>query len=251
MIDALGAPQSLLLLGGTSDIGLATARRLVARRTRRVVLAGRPSERLETAADELQVLGAEVEVVPFDADDTDSHPEFVARVFADGDLDLVLLAFGVLGDQAQAESDPAHAVAVARTNYLGAISVTMPVVQALKAQGHGTLVVLSSVAGERVRKANFVYGSTKAGLDGFAQGLADSLHGSGVHVMVVRPGFVRSRMTEGREAAPFATTPEAVAEAIERGLQKRAQTVWVPGVLRFVMSGMRHAPRAVFRRLPG
>jgi decaprenylphospho-beta-D-erythro-pentofuranosid-2-ulose 2-reductase len=251
VIDALGAPQSLLLLGGTSDIALATARRLVARRTRRVVLAARPSERLDAAADELRGLGAQVEVVPFDADDTESHAAAVDKAFAGGDVDVTLLAFGVLGDQAQAEADPAHAVAVARTNYLGAVSAALHVTQRMKAQGHGTLVVLSSIAGERVRKTNFVYGSTKAGLDGFAQGLADSLHGTGVHVMVVRPGFVRSRMTEGREPAPFATTPEAVADAIERGLQKRAQTVWVPGVLRVVGSAFRHAPRAVFRRLPG
>ena len=250
MIDALGAPQSLLLLGGTSDIALATARRLVRRRTRRVVLAARPSERLQAAAEELRGLGAAVEVVPFDADDTDSHAAAVGTAFAGGDIDAVLLAFGVLGDQARAEAEPAHAVAVARTNYVGAVSVALHVVQRLKAQGHGTLVVLSSVAGERVRKANFVYGSTKAGLDGFAQGLADSLQGTGVHVMVVRPGFVRTRMTEGMSAAPFATTAEAVAEAIERGLQKRAHTVWVPGVLRLVMSGLRHAPRTVFRRLP-
>lgn len=250
MIDALGAPQSLLLLGGTSDIALATARRLVARRARRVVLAARPSPRLDAAAEELRGLGAVVEVVPLDADDTETHGTAVDQAFAGGDVDVALLAFGVLGDQARAEADPAHAVAVARTNYVGAVSVALHVTQRMKTQGHGTLVVLSSVAGERVRRANFVYGSTKAGLDGFAQGLADSLHGTGVHVMVVRPGFVHSRMTEGREPVPFATTPDAVAAAIERGLQKRAQTVWVPGVLRVVMSGLRHAPRAVFRRLP-
>ncbi len=250
MIDALGAPQSLLLLGGTSDIALATARRLVQRRTRRVVLAARPSARLDAAADELRALGAVVEVVPFDADDTDSHEGVVEKAFAGGDIDVALVAFGVLGDQARAEQDPGHAVAVARTNYLGAVSVMVPVAQRFRAQGHGTLVVLSSVAGTRVRKANFVYGSTKAALDGFAQGLADSLHGSGVHVMVVRPGFVRSKMTEGRESAPLATTPEAVAEAIERGLQKRSQTVWVPALWLLVATGLRVLPRPLFRRLP-
>jgi len=251
VIDALGAPQSLLLLGGTSEIGLATARRFVARRCRRVVLAGRPSARLSAAADELRSRGATVETVDFDAARTGDHAAALDRAWAGGDVDVVLLAFGVLGDQARAESDPDHAVEVAQTNYVGAVSAGLHAARRLRAQGHGALVVLSSVAGERVRRSNFVYGSTKAGLDGFAQGLGDALHGSGVHVMVVRPGFVRTRMTAGLDPAPFATTAEAVAEAVEAGLQRGARTVWVPGLLRGVMSGLRHLPRPVFRRLPG
>jgi decaprenylphospho-beta-D-erythro-pentofuranosid-2-ulose 2-reductase len=111
-------------------------------------------------------------------------------------------------------------------------------------------VVLSSVAGERARRSNFIYGSSKAGLDAFAQGLGDALHGTGVHVMVVRPGFVRTKMTAGRAEGPMATTPEAVATAIEVGLRRRSETVWVPGALRLVMAALRHVPRAVFRRLP-
>jgi len=114
---------------------------------------------------------------------------------------------------------------------------------------HGSLVVLSSVAGERGRKDNFIYGSTKAGLDTFAQGLGDSLHGTGVHVMVVRPGFVETKMTAGREKAPFSTTPDAVADAIVAGLRKGSEIVWVPAALRFVFSGLRHLPRPVFRRV--
>jgi decaprenylphospho-beta-D-erythro-pentofuranosid-2-ulose 2-reductase len=120
---------------------------------------------------------------------------------------------------------------------------------ALKKQGHGSLVVLSSVAGERARKANFIYGSTKAGLDAFAQGLGDSLHGSGVHVMVVRPGFVETKMTAGMEKAPLSTTPDAVADAIVSGLRRGAEIVWVPAALRYVLSGLRHLPRPVFRKV--
>jgi decaprenylphospho-beta-D-erythro-pentofuranosid-2-ulose 2-reductase len=250
MIDALGNPQSLLVLGGASEIGLATARRMVGSRTKRVVLAGRPSPRLDDAAGQLRGLGAQVSVVDFDAADPAGHAAAVESAFAGGDLDCVLLAFGVLGDQARAETDPAHAVDVVTTNYTGAVSVALLVAERLRRQGHGTLVVLSSVAGERVRRANFVYGSSKAGLDGFAQGLGDSLVGSGARVMVVRPGFVRSRMTEGMDDVPFATTPDAVARSIERGLQRRAGTVWVPPVLRLVMSVLRHTPRPLFRRLP-
>ncbi|MFJ5780732.1 decaprenylphospho-beta-D-erythro-pentofuranosid-2-ulose 2-reductase [Streptomyces hydrogenans] len=247
MKDAFGAPQSLLLLGGTSAIGLATARRLIARRTRTVWLAGRPSPELAAAAASLRALGAEVRVVPFDALDTDAHAERLGQVFAEGDVDLVLLAFGVLGDQTRDESDPAAAVRVAQTNYTGAVSAALVCAGALQAQGHGSLVVLSSVAGERGRRTDFIYGSSKAGLDVFAQGLGDALYGTGVHVMVVRPGAVR---TAGRPDAPLSTTPEAVAGAIELGLRRRSETVWVPGPLRLVASALRHVPRPLHRRLP-
>ncbi|MFD7961077.1 decaprenylphospho-beta-D-erythro-pentofuranosid-2-ulose 2-reductase [Streptomyces zaomyceticus] len=250
MKNAFGAPQSLLVLGGTSEIGLATARRLIARRTRTVWLAGRPSPALTAAAESLRVLGADVRTVPFDALDTESHEERLGKIFTEGDIDMVLLAFGVLGDQARDESDPVAAVRVAQTNYTGAVSAGLVCAGALQAQGHGSLVVLSSVAGERARRADFIYGSSKAGLDAFAQGLGDALYGTGVHVMVVRPGFVRSKMTAGRAEAPLATTPEAVARAIELGLRRRSETVWVPGALRMVMTAVRHTPRALFRLLP-
>jgi decaprenylphospho-beta-D-erythro-pentofuranosid-2-ulose 2-reductase len=252
VIDALGAPQSLLVFGGTSDIALATARRLAAGgRLRRVVLAGRPGERLEAAAEGLRTAGVDtVETAAFDATETDGHAETVDKAFAEGDLDVVLVAFGVLGDQERAEDDPAHALRIAQVNYAGAVSVGVAVARRLKEQGHGTLVVLSSVAGERPRRSNFVYGSSKAGLDAFYTGLGDALHGTGARVLVVRPGFVRSRMTEGLKDAPMSTTPEAVAEAIARGLKSRKETIWVPAQLRYVMSGLRHVPRGVFRKLP-
>ncbi|MCL8011750.1 decaprenylphospho-beta-D-erythro-pentofuranosid-2-ulose 2-reductase [Streptomyces sp. AS02] len=250
MKDAFGIPQSLLVLGGTSEIALATTRRLIARRTRTVWLAGRPSHALERSAADLRALGADVRTVAFDALDPESHETVLGKVFAEGDIDMVLLAFGVLGDQARDERAPLNAVRVAQTNYTGAVSASLVSASALQSQGHGSLVVLSSVAGERARRANFIYGSSKAGLDVFCQGLGDALYGTGVHVMVVRPGFVRSRMTAGLEESPLATTPEAVATAIELGLRRRSETVWVPGALRVVMSALRHVPRVAFRRLP-
>ncbi|GAA0656142.1 decaprenylphospho-beta-D-erythro-pentofuranosid-2 -ulose 2-reductase [Streptomyces thermocarboxydovorans] len=250
MKDAFGLPQSLLVLGGTSEIALATARRLIARRTRTVWLAGRPSPALDQAAEHLRGLGAQVHTVPFDALDPASHEETLGKVFAEGDIDMVLLAFGTLGDQATDERDPQAAVRVAQTNYTGAVSAGLVCAAALQNQGHGSLVVLSSVAAERARRANFIYGSSKAGLDTFTQGLGDALYGTGVHVMVVRPGFVRTRMTARLPEAPLATTPEAVATAIELGLRRRSETVWVPGALRVVMTVLRHLPRGVFRRLP-
>ncbi|MEU5366638.1 decaprenylphospho-beta-D-erythro-pentofuranosid-2-ulose 2-reductase [Streptomyces sp. NPDC005925] len=250
MKDAFGLPQSLLVLGGTSGIALATARRLIARRTRTVWLAGRPTPALDEAAAHLRSLGAQVRTVAFDALDPGSHEAVLGKVFAEDDIDMVLLAFGVLGDQARDERQPVNAVRVAQTNYTGAVSAGLVCAGALQAQGHGSLVVLSSVAGERARRANFIYGSSKAGLDAFTQGLGDALYGTGVHVMVVRPGFVRSRMTAGLPEAPLATTPEAVATAIELGLRRRSETVWVPGALRPVMAAVRHLPRSLFRRLP-
>ena len=252
MRDALGGVQSVLVLGGGSEIALATVRRLVADRTRTVVLAARRPETLSDAVTELHSLGAStVEAVPFDANDTGSHEAFVHDVFETfGDIDLVLVAFGVLGDQTEAEADGAAATEIARVNYLGAVSVTVPIAAHLREQGHGTIVALSSVAGERARRSNFVYGSSKAGFDAFFQGLGDSLVGTGVRVMIVRPGFVHTQMTEGLAPAPLSTTPEVVADAIARGLARGSEVIWVPPALRAVMTVLRHAPRAVFRRLP-
>ena len=249
MRDALGAVQSVLVLGGGSEIALATVRRLVGLRCRTVVLAGRDPGALEEPARALRAAGAtEVSTIAFDALDTASHSKVIAEAFAgDVDFDLVILAFGVLGDQAAFDADPEAAAEAARINYVGAVSSGLAVANQLRAQGHGTLVVLSSVAGVRARKSNFVYGSTKAGLDSFAHGLGDSLVGSGARVMVVRPGFVHTRMTEGLEPAPFSTTPEAVAEAITSGLQRNREVVWAPPVLQAVFTLMRHLPRAVWR----
>ena len=251
MNDALASPQSILLLGGSSEIGLAISRRLVQRRAKTVILAGRDPEALKPAADDLRAAGAgTVDVVPFDALSPQGHDAFVDDMFArHGDIDLVLLAFGVLGDQEEAERDTEAALAVLRTNFVGAASVALPVARRLRAQGHGTLLVLSSVAAERARRANFVYGSSKAGLDAFCQGLGDSLVGTGAKVVVVRPGFVHTKMTAGLKPAPFSTTPEAVADVILHGVRRGADTVWAPPLLRWVMAVVRHLPRPLFRRL--
>jgi decaprenylphospho-beta-D-erythro-pentofuranosid-2-ulose 2-reductase len=250
-MDALGDPQAVLVLGGSSEIALATVKALPRGRLRRVVLAGRPSPALDAAQAELAGAGiAGVVAEAFDATDTASHGAFVDGVFAAGDIDVVLLAFGVLGDQAEAEADPDVAVQIATTNYTGAVSAGLHVARRLRQQGHGTLVVLSSVAGDRGRRSNFVYGSTKAGLDTFAQGLGDALHGSGARVLVVRPGFVRTRMTTGLKEAPLTIDPEQVGAIIVSALRKGRETVYAPGTLRLVMAGLKSVPRPLFRRLP-
>lgn len=253
MRDALGTVHTVLVLGGSSEIGLATAEALVrGRGARTVVLAARPSDRLEKAAARLREVGAEtVDTVAFDALDTDTHGAFVERVWREhGDIDVAIVAFGVLGDQADAEADPRAALDIVRTNYVGAVSVTIPMANRFAAQGHGAIVLLSSVAGERARRANFIYGSSKAGLDAFGQGLADRLVSEGVHVMVVRPGFVHTRMTEGMDPAPLSVGPQEVATEIVKGLDRRAHTVHAPAPLRWLMAVLRHLPRPLFRLLP-
>ena len=192
----------------------------------------------------------EVLAVDFDGEDVPSHASVVDQAFGSGDVDVVVVALGVLGDQEQAWQDHAAALRTVSVNYTAAVSTGVLLAARLRRQGHGAVVVLSSVAGERPRRSNFVYGSSKAGLDAFFTGLREALRPDGVRVLVVRPGFVRSRMTEGLEAAPLSTTPEAVAEAVRRALVERRDVVWVPSALRWVMSGLRHVPAPLFRRLP-
>lgn len=251
MRNAVGGVQSVLVLGGTSDIAIATVEALAARGCSRVLLAARETARLDDAEARARAAGArDVERLAFDAGAPDTHDRVVDSAFAGGDIDLVLLAFGVLGTQEAFDAAPDEAVAAVEVNYVGGVSLLMRIVPRLRAQGHGTIAVLSSVAGERVRAANHVYGSSKAGLDGFALGLGDALWGSGVRVMVVRPGFVRTQMTAGMPDAPLATTPDRVAADIVRGLEKGSEIVWSPGAFRWVMSLLRHVPRSVFRKLP-
>jgi decaprenylphospho-beta-D-erythro-pentofuranosid-2-ulose 2-reductase len=250
VIDAVGNPQSLLLLGGTSEIALATAERYAARRPLRVVLAARPSPRLDAAAQRLDRVGATVATLPFDAADTASHPAVIEKAFADGDIDLTLVAFGLLGDQEKAWTDHDSAVELAQVNYVGAVSVGVLLAQALQRQGHGALVALSSAAAERPRRANFSYGSTKAGLDAFYTGLTDALRPAGIKVSVIRPGFVHTKMTAGMKPAPLSVTPEQVADVIVDAVAQGREQAWAPAPMRYVMSALRHVPRQIFRRLP-
>jgi decaprenylphospho-beta-D-erythro-pentofuranosid-2-ulose 2-reductase len=250
MRNALGAVQSALVFGGGSDIAHATMRVLARDGCRTVVLAARSPDALHDNVRELSATGASVDTVAFDALDTNTHEAIVEKCFADhGDIDLVLIAFGALGHNAGLESSPEAAAENVSANYVGAVSVGLAAAKRLRAQGHGAIVVLSSVAGERARRSNFVYGSSKAGLDAFAQGLGDALVGTGVRVIVVRPGFVRSKMTTGLDAAPFATTPEAVADAIADALASGREIVWVPSILRWVAVAFRLMPRSVWRRV--
>lgn len=244
-----------MVFGGRSEIGVATAQRLAA--GNRVVLAARRPGDLTAETAVLEQAGAtEVVTVAFDADDVAGHPAMVASIVSDyGPIEVAVVAFGILGDAQRAETDVAHALQIAHTDYYAQISVITLLVNAFRAQSAGTVIVFSSVAGVRVRRANYVYGSTKAGLDGFASGLADALAGTGVRILLARPGFVIGNMTRelmesGTSPAPMSVTADQVADAVAAAYRKGRGEVWIPGRLRPVFFVMRLLPRAIWRRLP-
>ncbi len=249
MINALGTPQHLLLLGGTSDIALAIAEAYASQASGlSVTLAARRGDRRDAAVQQLVAQGCAVTPVDFEALDTASHGALIAGIH--GDIDLAVVAFGLLGDPEEAWTDVDVARELAEVNFVGAVTTGVALAARVRAQGHGVIVALSSVAGERPRRSNFVYGSTKAGFDAFYTGLGEALRELGGRVLVVRPGFVKSKMTTGLDPAPLATTPDAVAAAVVDAVRDGKEQIWVPGTMRVVMSGLRHVPRAIFRRLP-
>ncbi|HVK20075.1 MAG TPA: SDR family NAD(P)-dependent oxidoreductase [Actinokineospora sp.] len=242
----------VVILGGRSEIGVAVARRLAERGARTVVLAARRSADLDAETAVVAAAGATtVAPVEFDADDLAGQRAVLDRIVAEhGKIDTAVVAFGVLGDQKRAEADVDHAVSIVHTDYVAQVAILTHLAEMFREQGGGTIVVYSSVAGVRVRRANYVYGSAKAGLDGFACGLADALAGSGVRLLLVRPGFVIGRMTDGMSPAPFSSTPDQVAEATVNALAKGRQEVWVPGILRPLFAILRLLPRPIWRRMP-
>lgn len=248
MDDTGAAP--VVIFGGRSEIGTELARRLAPGAT--VILAARRADQLTEQVAAIKAAAATaVHTTEFDADDLAAHGPLVAAITAEhGPIGTAVLAFGILGEQARAETDAEHAITIVHTDYVAQVSLLTHLAAAMRNAGTGTLVVFSSVAGVRVRRANYVYGSAKAGLDGFASGLADALHGTGVRLLIVRPGFVIGRMTEGMTPAPLSSTPAQVAEATARALAKGRRTVWVPWALRPMFFGLRLLPQFVWRRMP-
>jgi decaprenylphospho-beta-D-erythro-pentofuranosid-2-ulose 2-reductase len=247
-MDSLGNVQSVLLVGGTSEIGHAILTRLAqGNRLQRIVLLGRNEDALETAAQRWRDSGIETSVVVADLAGEIDVPVLTARCFESGDIDVVVMAAGITPD-AGAETDAELVRRVALVNFVSQMQLGTELVQRLRLQGHGALVVISSVAVERPRADNYVYGATKGGLDAWANGLADALIDEPLRILVVRPGMVRTRMSIGHKEAPFTCDPEDVAEAVAKNLRTGPITVWVPRQLRVLMSGLRHAPRPVFRK---
>jgi decaprenylphospho-beta-D-erythro-pentofuranosid-2-ulose 2-reductase len=247
---AKSAGMRRVLVLGSSEIALAIVRALQARAPREVAVLGRDSERMAELSASLLGSGCP-RVVSFEVDAArrEDHAAAVDRAVSElGGVDLAILAVGVLGEPGYPR-DEAGALRVMDVNFLGAASLLLHVARHMREAGAGTIVVLSSVAAERPRRANPVYAASKAGLDGLASGLGYELEDSGVDVMLVRPGFVHTRMTRGLEPAPFATTPEAVAETVLKGLDSGRHTVWAPPALRWPMLALGHLPRPLFRRL--
>jgi short-subunit dehydrogenase len=240
--------KTLLLLGGTSDIGRAIAS-AYAGAGWRIVLAARDRASCERNARDLTARhGGAVEVADFDIGATDRFAAFLdARPLPD----TVVSVVGMLGEQPRAETDLAHASEVLRTNFEGPALFLALVANRMAARGQGTIVGISSVAGERGRASNYVYGSAKAGFTAFLSGLRNRLAGKGVHVVTVKPGFVRTRMTEGMALpGPLTAEPAAVGAAVFRAAEERRRdVVYVLPVWRLVMAVIRAVPERVFKRL--
>ncbi len=251
MRDALGRIQSVALFGGGSDIGLAALTRLAAESPLdRVILAGRNPQRFHEIAAAGGILPQSVEVIEFDGCDRSNHGEIVDGIFRGGDVDAVVVAFGQLVREDGLDTDIPAALQMLDVNYTGAISTMLHAARALRAQGHGHLVVLSSIAGQRSRPDNYLYGSTRAGVDFVAQGMKTSLHQANVNLTIVRPGFVHSKMTEGWKPAPFAVTADQVGRVIAREVLHPGNTVvWVPPVMQLVARILRLLPGGLLAKL--
>ena len=258
VLDAVGNPQTILLLGGTSEIGLAICERYLQNAHARILLADLPVHpRKDDAIAAMTAAGAKsVEWIDFDGTESDTHPAVIDQAFTGGDVDVAVVAFGLLGDAEELWQNQRKAVQIAEINYTAAVSVGVLLGEKMRAQGFGQIIAMSSAAGERIRRSNFVYGSTKAGLDGFYLGLGEALREFGVRVLVIRPGQVRTSTTiahwkaTGAKEAPLTVDKEYVANLAVTAAAKGKELVWAPGAFRYVMMVLRHIPRPIFRKLP-
>ena len=246
MNDAFGRPQTALVVGGGSDLALAVLDRLDATLVKIVLAARRPDELASAVADRFR---AAVRTVDFDAADLTGHATMVdAAVEFLGDIDLAIVSHGDLGQPFGLETTPEEVATLITVNHAGAAAASQAVARRLATQGHGTLVVFSSVAAVRPRLGNLPYASSKAGLDAFALGLDHALADTGARVMVVRPGFVHTKMTAGLAPQPLATDAATVADAVVDGLAKGKSVVWAPAPLALTPA-LRLVPKALWRRL--
>lgn len=239
----------ILILGGTSDIGGEVAVRLAP--GNRVTLAARRVEALNPVAARLTAAGATaVDRVFFDADDLAAQSGVLDQVWATEPVDTAVIAFGILGDQDACEASGVTAAATIHTDFTAHAAVATELARRMEAQGSGRILAYSSIAGARVRRPNYVYGSAKAGLDGFLQGMQDRLHGAPVQLTIVRPGFVIGSMTEGMKPAPFSSTPDQVADASVAALDAGREHVWVPRAIGVLAAITHVVPRFIWRRMP-
>jgi decaprenylphospho-beta-D-erythro-pentofuranosid-2-ulose 2-reductase len=239
----------ILVTGATSGIGRALARRLAARGDA-LVLAARSSRELTLLARDLEIRhGAPIECEVFEATDPASNAELVARTLTGGDLAGVFLCHGAMAEQQSAEDDAQIAWDMTAVNLLSPISILEALAPHFESRGTGSICAISSVAGDRGRRSNSIYGASKAALNVYLEGLESRLVPQGISVTTVKPGFVDTRMTWGK-SLPFLADPDAVARDCLTGVRKKRSVVYTPGFWRFIMLGLRFLPRALFRRLP-
>lgn len=241
--------RKILIVGATSTIAEHTAR-LFAADGDSLFLVGRNADRLAAITSDLSVRGAaRIDSCIMDADDLDAHASMIETATDSlGGLDTLLVAYGTLPDQAACQADPAAAVAAWHTNAVSAIALITAVANRFETQGHGLIAAISSVAGDRGRASNYVYGSAKAGVNAFLDGLRHRLFKSGVQVLSIRPGMVDTPMTAAFDKGPLFAQPEKVAGDIHRAIDKRRAVLYTPGFWRLIMTIIRALPRAVFHR---
>ena len=237
----------LLVLGGTSDIGRATAR-LFATRGWTVQLAGRKLEALQREADDIGVRsGATITIHRIDILETKSFPDFIDSLPTLPDA--VVSVVGLLGEQTRGETDLDYATTIIRSNYEGPALILGLFAERFMARGTGTIVGVTSVAGDRGRQSNYLYGSSKAGLSTFLSGLRNRMAKHGVHIVTVKPGFVRTRMTEGMKLpGPLTAEPCEVAEAIMYSTINQKNEIYVRSIWSLIMFIIRSIPESIFKR---
>jgi len=253
MKNGVGVAQNIVLFGGTSEIGQAILKRVVKPGVSRVVLVSRNLDQAESSTTSLADRFPEVDFhhVRFDASDAASMQDVVQAVTDEiGDIDVAIVSQGLLNEGVDYYANPSGLIEMANVNFTATMTLLYSLATQLKSQGYGKIVLLSSVAGERVRKGNPAYGATKAGIDGFALALDHELVGSGASLLVVRPGFVSTKMTAGMKKAPFSTDADSVAAIVEKGIAADKKVVWAPGVLRWMFLILKNVPLPVWRRLP-
>lgn len=243
--------RRVLILGATSAIAEETAR-IFASKGDRLCLVGRRADRLELIATDLRVRGApQVETLAYDLNETDKHAALIdAATAALGGLDTALIAHGTLGDQEKAQADWAYAESEIRTNFLSAASLLGHLANRFEAQRAGAVAVISSVAGDRGRQSNYVYGAAKAGLTAFTSGVRNRLAPLGITVVTVKPGFVDTPMTAHiAKKGPLFVKPDVVARGVHRAITRGSDVVYLPFFWRFIMTIIKAVPEAIFKRL--
>jgi decaprenylphospho-beta-D-erythro-pentofuranosid-2-ulose 2-reductase len=240
--------ENVLILGATSDMAIAIARQL-ATEGYSITLAGRSTERLSAMEGDLRVRHkAMVTSVLFDALNFDSHHEFYHSLAEKPDV--VICVFGMLGDQAQAQSDWMHCHQIINSNYTGAVSILNVIANDFERRKKGTIVGISSVAGERGRQSNYVYGSAKAGFTAYLSGLRNRLFHHGVHVVTVKPGFVKTKMIENLSTPGLLTAvPRQVAQKVSKAILKKKDTVYVLSIWHLIMMVIKSIPEGIFKKL--